>query len=293
MSLLDDIVKPKSTLNEFKEITLRVLSYYSEVVTKTSKYSGYILSSATSSGLTKNIRPYNKNLFLLNPQTFSQSFNRVEEIFKKLKNKIEIENIESRIIIDQTIYTIQQSLGIGFDLLGESNSSRKLVGNRFEELLRLIFVELGFAVKRNNLRIPYTTEEGEKYYRCETDMIISSKEKVESDSTNISPDELVVSLKTTTKDRMGKIFIDKLLMEKFIRHPIKVIGISLNDIQRKSTDKISNTFVSNLFMVYSDFLTELEGYYYIDLPHVAESSPYNERIFKFSKLVTEDIWQLV
>jgi hypothetical protein len=292
MALLDDIVKPKTNLNDFKEITLRILNYYSEVVTESSEFSGYVLSSASSSGLTKNIRPYKKEQFILEAEKFRESYDQFIDVMKELKSGNEISE-NDKPIIDNTVYTVQQAMGIGFDLLGESNSSRKLVGNRFEELLRIIFSALGFSVKRNNLKIPYKTEEGIKFYRCETDMIISSKSEIKSNSQSISPDELVVSLKTTTKDRMGKIFIDKLLMEKFIKHQIKVVGISLNDIQRKSTNKISNTFVSNLFMVYSEFLAELEGYYYMDLPKIAETAPYNERIFKFSRLVTKDIWKLI
>jgi len=46
--------------------------------------------------------------------------------------------------------------------------------------------------------------------------------------------EIVVSLKTTSKDRMGKIFLDKLLMQKFAGHSVKVIGIFLNDVQIKN-----------------------------------------------------------
>jgi len=92
---------------------------------------------------------------------------------------------------------------------------------------------------------------------------------------------------------MGKIFLDKLLMQKFAEHPVKVVGIFLNDVQRKNTDKISYTFVSGLFMVYTKFLTQLEGAYFVDPPPITKDSPYNEHISSFSKLIADDIWKLL
>jgi hypothetical protein len=95
---------------------------------------------------------------------------------------------------------------------------------------------------------------------------------------------------------MPKIFIDKMLMERFVGHPVKVIGISQNDIQRKDDGdipKISYTFVSNLFMVYTRFLTQLEGYYYLDVPARALETPFNQHIFPFSKFLLEDLWNLI
>ena len=82
-------------------------------------------------------------------------------------------------------------------------------------------------------------------------------------------------------------------MQKFANKPVKVIGIFLNDVQRKEFEKTSYTFVSGLFMVYTKFLTELEGVYFIDPPPVTEKEPYNKHIFKFSKFIIEDIWKLL
>jgi len=36
--------------------------------------------------------------------------------------------------------------------------------------------------------------------------------------------------------RKVKFFPDKLLMEKFANHPVKVVGIFLNDVQRKGEE---------------------------------------------------------
>lgn len=81
----------------------------------------------------------------------------------------------------------------------------------------------------------------------------------------------------------------KLLMERIVGHPQKVIGIFLNDVQRKDKHKTSYTLVSGLFMVYNKFLTPLEGVYYLDLPPVAERLPYSNYIKRLSVLLTNDI----
>ena len=142
-------------------------------------------------------------------------------------------------LIESILYTIQQSIGVGFDLLANPNSARKHVGNRFEELIKAFFTEMGIANKKTVLQIPYKTAEGIKNYKCENDLILSPYKVVKSTGKYLDENEIVVSAKTTSKDRMGKMFIDKILLERFVKHDQKVIGIFLNDVQRKETNKIS------------------------------------------------------
>ena len=178
-------------------------------------------------------------------------------------------------------------------MLANQNSSRKHVGNRFEELIKEVFTELKISNKKAVLQIPYETEEGQKVYKCENDLILSPYNKVKSSSSQLDKNEIIVSIKTTSKDRMGKMFIDKILLERFVEHEQKVIGIFLNDVQRKESDNISYTLVSGLFMVYSKFLTELEGIYYLDPPPNVNKEPYNKHMKSFSELLTNDIWRLL
>jgi len=163
---------------------------------------------------------------------------------------------------------------------------------KFDEL-KTIFTEIGISNKRLVLQIPYETDEGEKTYKCENDLILSPYEQVKSDTSSIDPKEIVVSIKTTSKDRMGKMFIDKILLERFVGHPQKVIGIFLNDVQRKESNNISFTLVSGLFMVYTKFLTELNGIYYLDPPPNANKKPYSNYMKPFSELITKDINSLL
>jgi hypothetical protein len=293
MSLAEDLQIPKTELNQFSDITRRILEYLPNVINEEVVYNNYNLCSSNIAGTRKQIRPFNHNLFLREPNNFSASYDNFLTIINELRNGNRNFEEESFEIVDKTIYTIQQAIGIGLDLLVESNSARKHVGNRFEELIRVLLSAMDISLKKIVINIPYETDEGEKYYKCETDVVVSPFKEVRSNTQNIDPDELIISLKTTTKDRMPKIFIDKILLENFLQHPVRVVGISQNDVQRKGDDKISYTFVSNLFMVYTRFLIELEGYFYLDRPSRAFESPFNQYIFPFSRFLITDIWQLL
>jgi hypothetical protein len=292
--LSDDLQTPKNSLKEFSRLTGRILSHIENVITGRKEIRGYNIYSSTSAGITKYTRPVNRDLFFLDGDAFRESFASFIDILGQLERRrgdIQLEAAQLR-VIDSVTYTIQQAAGVGLDLLVNPNSARKHVGNRFEELVRLIVAELGIINKKIVLKIPYS-DDGKDVYSCETDLVFSPFPLVKSHSTYIDPKEVVVSLKTSSKDRMGKIFIDKLLMKEFVGHDIKVVGIFLNDVQRKETDNISFTFVSGLFMVYTKFLTRSEGMYFVDLPPMAKQPPYNQYIFPFSKFVSHDIWDLV
>lgn len=293
MSLGEDLQIPKNDLNDFQEISRRILEYLPNVLNEEVEFNEYKLCSSNIAGTRKQIRPFNKNLFIRDANSFSDQYKNFTNILEYLRNGERSFGETEYRIVDKIIYTIQQSLGIGLDLFVESNSARKHVGNRFEELIRVLLKSINISLNKIVINIPYETEEGEKFYKCETDVVVSPFNEVRSNSQNIHPDELIITLKTTTKDRMPKIFIDKILLENFLGHPVRVVGISQNDIQRKGDDKISYTFVSNLFMVYTRFLIQLEGYYYLDLPSRAYEKPFNQYIFPFSKFLIDDIWRLL
>lgn len=288
-----DLRLQKESLDDFGKITVRVLEYLPNVLSGYEEKSGYRIHSSLIAGTTKFIRPINQRLFIYSSKEFQSSFFKFKKITTKLNSKEATWTTEEKLLIDSVVYTIQQAIGSGFDLLVNPNSARKHVGNRFEELIRAVFTEIGISNKRTVLKIPYETEEGQKTYKCENDLILSPYKEVKSNGSILDSNEVVVSVKTTSKDRMGKMFIDKILLERFVKHKQKVIGIFLNDVQRKETDNISFTLVSGLFMVYSKFLTELEGVYYLDPPPNAFKEPFNQYMKPFSELVTNDIWELL
>lgn len=293
-SLIVDLQEKKTTLSDFENLTIRILDYLPNVISEEiTEKNGYNIHVSKSAGVTKFLRPINQRLFIYSADDFRNEQVRFKSIIQKIRQKSETWSFDEKHLIDSYLYTIQQSIGAGFDLLANQNSARKHVGNRFEELIKVIFSEIGIANKKTVLQIPYQTDEGEKTYKCENDLILSPYSKVKSTGKHLDEKEIVVSAKTTSKDRMGKMFIDKILLERFVQHDQKVIGIFLNDVQRKEDNNISYTLVSGLFMVYSKFLTELEGIYYLDPPPNALKEPYNKYMKPFSELVTKDIWSLL
>jgi hypothetical protein len=290
--LPQDLQTPKKNLDEFSSVTKRVLGYLPIIVSEKTEAREYIILSSVVAGTSKFARPVNRKLFIFDIHDFDGQYNKFLSAIAKIKNKKTITKEEYN-IIDSVVYTMQQSIGVGMDFLCNPNSSRKHVGNRFEELIRIIVTQLGVKNDKVVLKIPYPSEDGEKLYSCETDIILSPHNSVKSETKAIDEKEIVISLKTTSKDRMGKIFLDKLLMQKFAEHPVKVVGIFLNDVQRKDMKQTSYTFVSGLFMVYTKFLTRLEGVYFIDPPPITKQAPYNQHISSFSKFIAEDIWKLL
>ena len=293
MALDADLQEKKNSLPEFIDITLSVLNFLPNVITNQKDKGDYRIHVSEQAGVKKFIRPINNGLFVSIPSSFLNQSELFTSILSRIRaGEREFTNDEM-LIIDQTCYTIQQSIGAGLDLMVNPNSARKHVGNRFEELIKVLFTEIGIANKKTVLQIPYKTDEGTKVYKCENDLILSPFKSVKSTSKSLDKNEIVVSIKTTSKDRMGKMFIDKILLERFVKHEQKVIGIFLNDVQRKEDDGISFTLVSGLFMVYSNFLTELEGVYYLDPPPNASKEPFNRYMKPFSQLITKDIWNLL
>lgn len=288
-----DLQKKKNDLSEFLTLSVRILDYLPNVISKKEIKNSYIIYSSSIAGSIKYLRPINSKLFIDDPKKLIDDFHEFTKVITRLKNReLEFDSNE-KFLIDSVLYTISQSIGAGFDLLVNSNSARKHVGNRFEELIKCIFTEIGVTNKRSVLQIPYKTHDGVKIYKCENDLILSPYTDVKSCNKSIHPDEIVVSVKTTSKDRMGKMFVDKILLEKFVGHPIKVLGIFLNDVQRKEYNNISFTLVSGLFMVYTDFLTKLEGVYYLDPPPNAFKEPFKHHMNTFSNLLCKDIWNLL
>jgi hypothetical protein len=293
ISLDKDLQKNKNSLEDFFNISKRVRAYLPNVVSDSVDKNGYTIYVSDVAGSKRYLRPVNKLLYIQDDNLFEESYSTFLQTVSKIKSKEFHFDENEKNNIDSFLYTVQQSIGAGLDLMVDPNSARKHVGNRFEELIRVVFSAIGVSNKRIVLRIPYDTDEGEKIYKCENDLVLSPYEKVFSTPEQLDEKEIVVSVKTTSKDRMGKMFIDKILLEKFVKHPQKVIGIFNNDVQRKNNNNISFTLVSGLFMVYTKFLTEVEGVYYLDPPPTALKEPYNKYMKPFSELITQDITKLL
>ena len=198
MALDADLQDRKTQLSEFVEITKSVLNYLPAVLTSYNDKGDYRIHLSEQAGVKKFIRPINQRFFISNTTDFEAVFTNFSELLSRIRKGERTFNEDELLTIDQTLYTIQQSIGAGLDLLVNPNSARKHVGNRFEELIKVIFTEIGISNKKTVLQIPYDTDEGTKVYKCENDLILSPFDSVKSTNESLDKDEIVVSVKTTS-----------------------------------------------------------------------------------------------
>ena len=100
MSLAEELQLPKKSLKEFKVVTTQILNYIPNVINEEKIYNNYVLCSSNIAGTRKQIRPFNKELFIRNSDDFSESFNQLANITDKLKKRKTNFTKDDFIIID-------------------------------------------------------------------------------------------------------------------------------------------------------------------------------------------------
>ncbi len=235
-------------------------------------------------------RPFNSNL-LISADTFKQSANEFLKTIKSAKTSATTE-ISSREIINTVTYTLQQSVGLALDALpaGKSNKVRKLNGDMFEHLIRMILETAGVSCRAGVVQVPVLIDGEEAFSMSyQHDLIVEQKDVV----------KLIGSVKTSSKDRIDKIFVDKFLYNKLTSSNVPHIAIFLNDVQRKKTRReneygISSTFLPGHFKGYTVKLNPLDGVYYCDIrPNMQTEAVLKDHIRTFDNLIIDDIWKFL
>lgn len=235
-------------------------------------------------------RPFNSNL-LISADTFKQSANEFLKTIKSAKTSATTE-ISSREIINTVTYTLQQSVGLALDALpaGKSNKARKLNGDMFEHLIRLILETAGVSCRAGVVQVPVLIDGEEAFSMSyQHDLIVEQKDVV----------MLIGSVKTSSKDRIDKTFVDKFLYNKLTSSNVPHIAIFLNDVQRKKTRReneygISSTFLPGHFKGYTVKLNPLDGVYYCDIrPNMQTEAVLKDHIRTFDNLIIDDIWKFL
>jgi hypothetical protein len=103
-------------------------------------------------------RPINANL-MYDAKDFSKVSGEFLKILGQIKS-IGPQEQSVRTILNNVTYTIQQSIGATLDALpaGQSNTARKLNGDLFEHLIRLIIEETGIVCRSGTIQIPIEVE---------------------------------------------------------------------------------------------------------------------------------------
>ena len=258
-------------------------------------------------------RPLNTNLFIESPEDFKNAFEGVMTFLADLKLRHEYVNnkassqlyLQSK-PINKVVYTTQQSIGCIGDAFEYPNQTRKRIGQLFETLVKLLIQEVGLVCEPRTINIPipnypsYTMS-------YELDVVFSLNKAIltlSDEHKYIHPSEIVGSIKTTSKDRIDKIFLDKYLLTKLLERQIPVVAVFLHDVQRSTTKKdversgnrhfnIASTFKTNHFLGYTVALNSLDGVYYVDpRPDMLVNERLREQISDFQSFLTQDLWVL-
>ena len=169
-------------------------------------------------------RPINSDL-MLSFEDIERDRNQFSFILDNIKEK-EIGSQSNRQLINKIIYTCQQAIGASLDALpsNKSNTARKLNGDLFERFIRLIILKLGVDVSTGTIGLPIKVDDSETLsMRYQHDLIIKVDEVTKA----------IGSVKTSSKDRIDKIFIDKFLYNRLTESNTPHFAIFLNDVQRK------------------------------------------------------------
>jgi len=249
-------------------------------------------------------RPLNSDLFMESASVFKHAFERFITFLAELKQRgakaadrrNNLPYLESR-EINKTVYTVQQAIGCIGDSFDNPNQSRKRVGQLFETLVKLIIQEAGLECEPRTINIPIPDYPGyEMSY--ELDLVFSRNKAILASETRfIHPSEVVGSVKTTSKDRIDKVFLDKYLLTRLLGRDVPVIAIFLHDVQRaqrgNSIFGVNSTFKSNHFLGYTLALNRLDGVYYVDpRPEMVVNERLREQIHDFQQFLARDLWTL-
>lgn len=232
-------------------------------------------------------RPINSNL-MISADGFEDA---KANFYYTLRHIREIQgNDEIRQNINKFVYTCQQVIGTALDALpsGESNRARKINGDLFERYIRLILRNIGIEVHDGVVSVPVIADNEELFKMAyQHDLIVENHGEVRA----------IGSVKTSSKDRLDKIFIDKFLYNRLTNATTPHFAIFLNDVQRKGKEPhfgINSTFLTGHFKGYTIKLNPLDGVYYCDLrPNMLTDRILSEQIHSLDVLLTEDIWKFI
>lgn len=236
-------------------------------------------------------RPINTDLMLSAEwnDSLGSSFSRIFEDPRAVEN-----DEYSRTLIKSGIYTIQQCIGTALDGLGHgrANNARKLNGDLFERLIQLLIRRSGVDCESGVVKLPIEVDgEVQCQMSYQHDLILKNAQTIKA----------IGSVKTSSKDRIDKIFIDKFLFNQITEQDLPHLAIFLNDIQRAKAKqnesreqayRVSATFLPGHFKGYTIKLNPLDGVYYCDLrPNMISDSFLSDRIKSIDQFFCHDLWQ--
>lgn len=231
-------------------------------------------------------RPINSNL-MLSHEVFDSNRQNFSDVLKNIKSKAAKTN-KNRKLLNDYIYTCQQSIGAALDALpaNKSNTARKINGDLFERFIRMIIQEVGIDVTDGTIAVPVKINGTEAFkMKYQHDLIIKVDDVTKA----------IGSVKTSSKDRIDKVFIDKFLYNRLTDTQTPHFAIFLNDVQRKGKEGqygINGTFLPGHFKGYTIKLNPLDGVYYFDIrPNMKTEDILKDHIKTFDNFLIQDVWK--
>lgn len=229
-------------------------------------------------------RPVNGELFFKLPdyEILAQGFEETLEHIRDIRT-----DTAKRENINRFIYTTQQAIGCALDALpaSKTNTSRKVNGDLFERLMQMIMRQMGFVIDSETLKVPIPQSDEQMKYQNDIEI------KVDGEIVAIG------SVKTSSKDRIDKIFLDKLMYNKLTNTDTPHFAIFLHDVQRAGEEpnyKTGQTFLTGHFKAYTIGLNPLDGVYYCDLrPVMKTDTLLKKHIKSLDCLLCEDVWKYI
>lgn len=225
-------------------------------------------------------RPVNTELFIENRNSFREKFGEFLEVLEDSRESGGTR--EERKLVNSMAYTMGAGFGVGADFVMGPNEARKNVGERFGNIISAIF---------GNMEVEFSSE-ARPYGKSRIDLVLSPYPQVKSKGEYVDNDELMCSIKTTSKDRFKHIFSDKEDLESVTGKEIAWIALFLYDVQRSGKSGVAKTFVPGRFLN-KHSTCPLAGVYYIDPPRDYQNQKFDGKIKKFDRLVFDDLWGLL
>ena len=263
-------------------------NYQAEIVSQNERW--YRFYQYLDDGNFNVTRPINSDL-MYRSESFAVAAPMFEEVLDRLRDG-ERPGDEYRQVVTRVIYTVQQSIGATLDALpaGESNKARKINGDLFERFIQILIRRLGIDCMAGVIKVPIRDASGGVVHEMayQHDLMIRSETKL----------KVIGSVKTSSKDRIDKIFMDKFFYSKITGTALPHIAIFLNDVQRKRSGRenrygVNATFLSGHFKAYTIVLNPIDGIYYCDIrPNMVNDPFLSRRIKTIDHLFYSDLWSL-
>lgn len=175
--------------------------------------------------------------------------------------------------LERFVYTSQQILSCYLDIFHPS-AARKVVGTVFESLMACALNRASnLSVGSGTVKIP------------KTGATIRLDLGIRRGKTLV----LLVATKTSTRERLSQPFVQKYIVDRALENPPKSILVVIGDVQRVGDANVQHTFTAGQFKLYWEYLTPMDGVYYIDVPPQAETEKFGGHVKRLNELFSSDL----